>query len=624
MSALESLLDRLPRTTLVAGKGGVGKSTLAAGVAAAFARRGQDTLLVSTDPAAALGDVLGGTVGDAARPVRGLPKLSARQLDARALRQAFLERWRNVIAEIVDRGTYLDRAEIDGLVDAALPGIDEIFALLGLAELIVAPDGPARIVVDTAPTGHTLRLLALPDAFRALVAMLDMMQDKHRFMVQALTHRYQRDSADDFLDQMRSRLDALRQALSDPESLAAVVVARAERVVAVETARYVESLRALGIAVAALVVNAVPKSRSDPRVAFRAIDRTIPRLFVPRRSPPPRGLAQVEATVNEMADRAPRGPVEPHETPVVPRSGRIRLAALVRPLTIVGGKGGVGKSTVSCALAIAAAEARVGPVLLVSTDPAPSVADALGLGDDPLWKDDAEHPVPGVDGLVARQLDAVAAFAAARDRYQSQIDSLFGAVVSRGADAERDRGVMRELLALAPPGVDELFALSALGEELAAGRFARIVVDPAPTGHLLRLLEMPAVALEWTHRLMRLMLNYKDVVGLGDAAGELLEFAKRTRALDALLRDHARSGVVLVAVDEPVVRPQTRRLARAVRQRGSDIIALVWNRTVRAVDPLPPVVAERQLSAGEVRPSPVGVAALRKWSRSWREAAVTA
>ena len=125
--------------------------------------------------------------------------------------------WRDVIAEIIDRGTYLDRDDVDGLVDAALPGADEIFALLALADMLADPSETyARIVVDTAPTGHTLRLLALPETFRALLAMLDAMQDKHRFMVRALTHRYRRDRADDFLDEMRARIDALRTALADP------------------------------------------------------------------------------------------------------------------------------------------------------------------------------------------------------------------------------------------------------------------------------------------------------------------------------------------------------------------------------------------------------------------------
>ncbi len=624
MSALDSLLDNLPGIVLVAGKGGVGKTTVAVGLSAAFARRGEKTLVVSTDPAAALGDVIGAPVGGAARPVRGAPRLQARQLDAAELRRAFLSRWRAVIAEIVDRGTYLARAEIDGLVDAALPGADEIFALLALADVIAAPDRPARVVVDTAPTGHTLRLLALPDTFRALLDVLESMQDKHRFVVSALTHRYKRDAADAFLDEMRSRVGELKRVLSDHASAAAVVVARAEPVVALETERYVDALRALGVAVAALVVNAAPKQEGDPRTAFRSIDASIPRWIVPRRAAPPRGIGEVSAAIDASTTTPVRqSPRLRKAAARVSRPARgVELESLVRPLTIVGGKGGVGKTTVSCALAIAAADAGDEPVLLVSTDPAASVADALGDSDQAAWS--VERRVTGVPRLTALQLDAAAAFAAARDRYQAQIDAMFGAVVARGADVARDRAVMRDLLALAPPGVDELFALSVLGDELAAGRFARIVVDPAPTGHLLRLLEMPAIALDWSHRLMRLMLEYRDVVGLGDAAAELLEFAKRTRALDGLLRDRERAGVMLVTLDEPVVRAQTRRLARAVRQRDCDVIALVWNRSKRAIDPLPQFVAARQVCATETRPPPVGVAALRRWSRSWREVRSTA
>ena len=92
----------------------------------------------------------------------------ALQLDATAARRKFLERWRDVLVTIVDRGTYLDVDDIGGLVDAAFPGADEIFGLLVLAEL-VAPSSDRTapkwtcVVVDTAPTGHTLRLLALPE-----------------------------------------------------------------------------------------------------------------------------------------------------------------------------------------------------------------------------------------------------------------------------------------------------------------------------------------------------------------------------------------------------------------------------------------------------------------------------
>src|SRR5205085_6997447 len=124
----------------------------------------------------------------------------------------------------------------------------------------------------------------------------------------------------------------------------------------------------------------------------------------------------------------------------------------------------------------------------------------------------------------------------------------------------------------------------------AARRFETLIVDPAPTGHLLRLLDMPAIALDWTHRLMRLMLKYRDVVELGDTAQELLDFAKRTRALDALLHDPARCGVITVALDEPVVRAETQRLTAAVRDRGMDSVGVIWNRVRRPPVPLPATV----------------------------------
>jgi arsenite-transporting ATPase len=587
---IAALLDGLPRTSLVVGKGGVGKTTVATTIARAFAEQKEQTLLLSTDPAAALASVLGEAVGDEATPVGAGGYLFARQLDARRLRDQFLAVWRDVIAEIVDRGTYLDREDVEGLVDAALPGVDEIFALLALADLLADTASPyARIVVDTAPTGHTLRLLALPETFGALVAMLDLMQDKHRFMVRALTHRYRRDRADEFIADMRGRVDGLRRSLADAASLAAVVITRAEPVVEAETRRYIEQLRALRVRIAAVVVNA-----GLPGTEQHRVDATIPHVWIPRWG---------KDAANEIRGVA---------------SASFAALGADNVLTIVGGKGGVGKSTTALALAIRAADENAGDVLLVSTDPAPSLADALGQTNAPWSVNDAEYAPPDVPRLVIRQMDASAAFERVRDEYQDRIDAVFGALVSRGIDVQHDRAILRDLLALAPPGIDEVFALSLLGDALVERRFARVIVDPAPTGHLLRLLDMPAIALDWTHRLMRLMLKYRDVVGLGDAAQELLNFSKRTRALEQLIHSPA-AALIIVALDEPVVREETRRLAGAVRDRGIPLPLLIWNRTRGVPAPLPAGVAPRQLFAEETSPPPVGVRALRAWSSSWRE-----
>jgi arsenite-transporting ATPase len=285
-------------------------------------------------------------------------------------------------------------------------------------------------------------------------------------------------------------------------------------------------------------------------------------------------------------------------------------SSLLRPLTIVAGKGGVGKTTVACVLGIYSADAR--RTLLVSTDPAPSLADALA---QPI--PDADTAVPGVPTLFARQMDATAAFARLRDEYQSRVDALFQGLVASGVDLAHDRAVARDLFSLAPPGVDEVYALSLLSDALFKDRYESVVVDPAPTGHLLRLLEMPQLALAWSHQLMRLMLKYKEVAGLGETAREILDFSRSLRAVDELLRDAKKTGVVLVALDEPVVRTETERLAAEVGRRGVGVTGVVVNR-VRDVVTLPVTGAPLHFEAPLTTPPPIGVQSLRDWGQSWR------
>ncbi len=621
MSALDQLLDSLPAWTLVGGKGGVGKTTCSAALAARSAQRGTRTLLLSTDPAGTLGDAIGTALGAEPIAVAGQERLEAMQLDAKAARDAFLARWRETLITIVDRGTYLDDEDITGLIDAALPGADEAMALLSLAEL-ASEGGWERVVVDTAPTGHTLRLLALPRTFAALVELLDTMQAKHRFMVSALTHRYRSDAADAFIEEMRAQVERLRGLLLDREGSAMVLVTRPEGVVIAETVRYVGSLGELGVRVAALVLNAVPEPLDDEaRGALSGLDALaeVPRYEVSRLAEPPIGLQQIRAWGEALrpataegatGDGGPGRGATLGDVPFEGSGGAHRATIDLRALTIVGGKGGVGKTTAACALALeASASARV---LLVSTDPAPSIADALG---QPIG--DTEVSVAGAGGLVARQMDAEAAFARLRTDYQDRVDALFEGLVGRGVDVAHDRAVIRDLMTLAPPGIDELYALASLGDTLAEARFDIIVVDPAPTGHLLRLLEMPALALDWSHRLLRLMLKYREVVGLGETAQELLAFAKRTRAVQELLGDPARSGLFAVALDEPLVRGETSRLVSAVEARGVAVIGLLWNRTTRTPAPLSLPGDAPQFVSASISPPPTGVTALRHWRAGW-------
>lgn len=603
------LLAALPRWVIVGGKGGVGKTTIAIALAKAAAPSGR-VLLLSTDPARALGPALGEPVGPHPTELRSIPGVFARQLDAAVERDAFLARWRETLVTVIDRGTYLDREDIVGFIDAVLPGTDEAMALLSLADLAASSEWD-RVIIDTAPTGHTLRLFALPQTFRLVVDLLELMQEKHRFMVRALTHRYRADAVDAMLTELRQRVDALRALLSDPASTRLVLVARAEPIVVAETERYAAALPALGLTAGALVVNAV-SADSDPS-SLASLASLLPGILhvtIPhrgRRTPMPRQIVGGDEarSAEEVVARDDEDPAWLNRRL---HSDQARTAEeALRPLTIVGGKGGVGKTTVACALAIEAARDEQ-LVLVVSTDPAPSIADALRL-------DVGDEIVAIAPGLWARQANATAAFAEMQKAYRQRVDAVFDRLIGAGFDAVHDRKILQDLLALAPPGIDELYALATIGETLAEGQFDTIIIDPAPTGHLLRLLETPALALDWSHRIMRLALKYKEIASFTETMGDILTFAQRTRAVRDLLADPARSTVILVTLDEPLVRSETERLTVAVATLGLTVGAVIWNRSNL---PLSAGGAVPQFAAPEELPSPRGLDALRQWYRQWR------
>src|SRR5215207_8194071 len=265
------LPEEFPSTRYVffGGKGGVGKTTAAASAALALldsARAGERVLLFSTDPALSLSDSLGVEVGDRTAEVarRGAgddaPRLFAREMDAARALGEFKQKHRAVLAEIADRGTILDEADINDLLDLSLPGMDEVMALFELSEVERAGDF-ARVVVDTAPSGHTSRMLRLPEVFARWVGALDVMSEKHRYMVAhfARRGRAREDEVDLFLRDLASRVAAVRAMLFDPARASFVLVTIPEAMAFEETARYFDSLRAEGAPVTDLVVNRVER-----------------------------------------------------------------------------------------------------------------------------------------------------------------------------------------------------------------------------------------------------------------------------------------------------------------------------------------------------------------------------
>jgi arsenite/tail-anchored protein-transporting ATPase len=645
-----------PRFRFFGGKGGVGKTTCAAAAALAAAERRRRVLLISTDPAHSLGDAVGTRLS--ARP-RSLPTragaLAALELDADRALARWLAQRRRPLRTIADRGTYLDEDDVDRLLALSMPGVDELIGLIELHRL--ARSRPHDdVIVDTAPTGHTLRLLAMPETLARIAAVLGDMLAKHRFLGESLAGVHRADAADALVAELDGEARALHALLRDPARASFSWVLNAEPLALEETRDGVRALEAAAIAVDEIVVNRLTRpargcALCTGRAAGEAdvvdrLRRALPgrRLrLVAAADAEPRSLAALRrlAAAPPPALARPRahGPRRCRASSGLPPAWLETLAPRGTRLLAFAGKGGVGKTSAAAAVALGLAARRPdSKLLLLSTDPAHSLADVLGvpLGDD-------ERPVPGAAGLVARELDAAAAFRVRRERYEKAVDDLFDGLL-RGSrfDVAYDREVVRELMDLAPPGLDELFGVLTLIDSLFRAEpppYDLVVVDTAPTGHALRLLAMPAGALEWVHALLAILLKYRAVLGLGDLASDLLEVARELRELSAVLRDATRTRVVAVSRPSALPRLETLRLLKGLRQLGISVGGLVVN----AVTPpgctrcLRAAARERReiatlgtaarsalgqrcamISSPAESPPPGGVEGLRDWLRRWQ------
>jgi arsenite-transporting ATPase len=244
----------------------------------------------------------------------------------------------------------------------------------------------------------------------------------------------------------------------------------------------------------------------------------------------------------------------------------------------------------------------------------------------------SDTPTAVLPNLFARELDAAAAFAVEKDKYQQAVDDLF-ASITRGFDAAYDRAVIKDLIELAPPGIDELFAILTLIDALfGADPYDTVIVDTAPTGHTLRLLALPEAALEWVHALLSILLKYRKVIGLGDMAQDLLALAQRLKKLGELLRDPEQAAFFPVTRAAALPRLETTRLVASLEQlkiaRGRVIVNAVTEpacaRCQQAAageaQEIKAMPVRDMLLAPAIYPPPRGASALRAWIRRWHPA----
>lgn len=270
---LNVLLDH--RIIFVGGKGGVGKTTIAAAIALAVADRGRRCLLVSTDPAHSLGDIFGAPIGDAETPLGS--HLWGLEIDPDAEAARHIALVKNNMKRLVHPRLY---AEVDRQLDLAshAPGATEAALLERVAELM--GDAGHRfdlVIFDTAPTGHTLRLLSLPDVMRAWTDGLLKHRDRSRKLgavLKSLGGR--RDKGDDLslidgaegspnksrtaqitqiLTVRRGKFIRARELLVDATASAFLLVLNPDKLSILESTKALHLLGRFNVPVAAIIVN---------------------------------------------------------------------------------------------------------------------------------------------------------------------------------------------------------------------------------------------------------------------------------------------------------------------------------------------------------------------------------
>lgn len=561
MDASPQFLTAAPRHLFFTGKGGVGKTSVACATALTLANAGKRVLLVSTDPASNLDEVLGTALANAPRAVPGVPGLMAQNLDPNAAAHAYRERmvapFRSVLPDAAVRSI---EEQMSGACTVEIAAFDEFAKLLGDPATTTAFD---HVVFDTAPTGHTLRLLELPAAWSEFLAE----STRGTSCLGPLSG----------LAANRALYASTHAALADAARTAIVLVARADTRALAEAERTRGELAAAGVAGMHLVVNGVfVASDLDDPIAV-AMQRqndaalahvppglaTLPRTVLPLLPFDLVGLAALRTLLRpraaaEMAANAPAstaaGPAAASRAAAPMAAPHGDLMSLVPELAARGhgvimtmGKGGVGKTTVAAALAVALAQ-RGHRVHLTTTDPAAHVADAVGA---------SPH------GIRVSRIDPVAETAAYRD----EVLAAAGALDAAG----------RALLAedLRSPCTEEIAVFRAFARVVHEGEGGFVVVDTAPTGHTLLLLD----AADAYHR---------EVLRSRGAVPE------EVRALAAHLRDPDHTRILLVTLPEATPVHEAAALQQDLLRAGIRPFAWVVNQSLLPLAVADPLLVRRR------------------------------
>ena len=544
---MSNFLNNPPKNLFFTGKGGVGKTTTSAATAIALADKGKQVLLVSTDPASNLDEVLGLALSAEPAQVPGVPGLYASNVDpveaAAAYREQMVGPYRGVLPDAAVRSM---EEQLSGACTVEIAAFNEFATLMGNPAAVKRFD---HIIFDTAPTGHTLRLLSLPAAWSDFIdtnvggtsCLGPLAGLKAQHLLYANT----------------------RRSLGDAEETIVVVVSRPDFAPLAEAARTSAELQELGVANQHLVINGV-LNLTDPSdtVAVALRERNVKALaampnsltLLPRTELPLRGTELVGIpALRAFFSPESRLPTTVKPAQSVPLPAPLdnlldMLETMPGGVIMTMGKGGVGKTTLAVNIATALA-ARGKKVHLTTTDPAAHVA--LTLGKAP-------------EGMQVSRVDPEAE----TEAYRNEVLATVGA----GLDDEA-RALMEE--DLRSPCTEEIAVFRAFAKIVDQGTDRFVVIDTAPTGHTLLLLD----ASESYHR---------------EVSRSMSDIPEAVRQLLPRLRDPAFTKVFLVTLPEATPVHEALTLQADLRRAGIEPAGWIVNQSLAPLTVTDPILDQRR------------------------------
>lgn len=546
MTALK-FLDHAPRFLFFTGKGGVGKTSIACATAIHLAEAGRRVLLVSTDPASNVGQVFGITIGNQITAIPNVPGLATLEIDPQAAAQAYRDRIvgpvRAILPEAVVKGI---EEQLSGACTTEIAAFDEFTALLTDSKLTAAYD---HIVFDTAPTGHTIRLLKLPGAWTGFL-------EEGKGDASCLGPLAG-------LEKQREQYKTAVDALSDKSRTRLILVARAQQATLREVARTHEELASIGFQNQHLLINAILPANSvgnDPlamaihsreQAALKAIPDVLSALPRDEILLKPFNVVGLEALRQLLVDEV--SVQQPVAVDAVMAFDKPSLADLIDEIALDGhglimlmGKGGVGKTTLAAAVAVNLAQRGLS-VHLTTSDPAAHLSET--------FNESLEH-------LTVSRIDPHAE----TERYRLHVLETKGSKLD-----EQGRALLEE--DLRSPCTEEIAVFQAFSRIIREAGNKFVVMDTAPTGHTLLLLDATGA-------------YHREVTRQMDSHAHVLTPMMQ-------LQDPKQTKVLIATLAETTPVLEAANLQDDLRRAGIEPWAWVINNSIAATTVTSPLLQQR-------------------------------